>query len=243
MAAAEHSLDGLLGGRVSYLQPRQGYRTGIEPVLLAAFIPARPGDRVVEAGTGAGAGLLCLATRVAGLHGTGLERDPSMADLATRNLAANGLADIRVLTQDVEVWRSEPVFDHAFANPPWHSQAGTQSALAARRQAKFAGEDLLHRWTGTLAAALRPRGTLSLILPATALAQGVAALLQADCAEMLVFPLWKRAGEAARLVLLRGLRHGGGGCQINAGLVLHGEAGGYTPEARKILWDGEALAA
>ena len=33
----------LLGGRVRYAQPRAGFRSGIEPVLLASFVPARPG--------------------------------------------------------------------------------------------------------------------------------------------------------------------------------------------------------
>ena len=57
----------LLGGRVSYAQPREGFRSGIEPVLLAAAIPARPGEHVLEGGSGAGAALLCLAARVPGL--------------------------------------------------------------------------------------------------------------------------------------------------------------------------------
>ena len=47
----------LLGGRVRYAQPRSGFRSGIEPVLLAAAVPARPGERVLEAGSGAGAAL------------------------------------------------------------------------------------------------------------------------------------------------------------------------------------------
>ena len=57
----------LLDGRVRYAQPASGsdgYRTGIEPVLLAASIPAQAGQRVLEAGVGAGAGLICLAARV-----------------------------------------------------------------------------------------------------------------------------------------------------------------------------------
>ena len=63
----------LLGGRVRYAQPRVGYRTGIEPVLLAAAVAARAGERVLEAGCGAGAGLLCLAARVPGITGLGVE--------------------------------------------------------------------------------------------------------------------------------------------------------------------------
>jgi tRNA1Val (adenine37-N6)-methyltransferase len=45
----------LLGGRIRYRQPDTGFRSGLEPVLLAASVPARPGEHVLEAGTGAGA--------------------------------------------------------------------------------------------------------------------------------------------------------------------------------------------
>ena len=58
---------------------------GIEPVLLAATIPARPGQVVLEGGTGAGAAMLCLAARVPGLRGVGLERQPPLAALAAAN--------------------------------------------------------------------------------------------------------------------------------------------------------------
>ncbi len=82
----------LLGGRVRYAQPKAGFRSGIEPVLLAAAIPARPGEHVLEAGTGAGAGLLCLAARVPGLTGVGIERDPGLTAIAAANGVANGFS-------------------------------------------------------------------------------------------------------------------------------------------------------
>ena len=108
----------LLGGRIRYTQPAHGYRTGIEPVLLAASIPARPGQRVLEAGTGAGAGLLCLAARVSGVIGTGLERDPDQATLAATNFVANGFDGLTALHADLLTWAAAEAFDHSFANPP-----------------------------------------------------------------------------------------------------------------------------
>jgi len=53
--------DALLGGRVRLLQAKVGYRAAIDPVLLAAAIPARAGQRVLDLGCGAGAASLCLA--------------------------------------------------------------------------------------------------------------------------------------------------------------------------------------
>jgi tRNA1Val (adenine37-N6)-methyltransferase len=55
-----------LGGRVTYRQLVDGHRTGFEPVLLAAAVPAKAGDLVLEAGAGARAGGLVVTARGAG---------------------------------------------------------------------------------------------------------------------------------------------------------------------------------
>ena len=84
--------DRFLDGRLTILQPKDGYRAAMDPVLLAAAIPAKAGERALELGCGAGVASLCLARRVPGLHVTGLEVQAAYADLARRNAEANGIA-------------------------------------------------------------------------------------------------------------------------------------------------------
>jgi len=224
----------LLGGRVRYDQPAEGYRTGLEPVLLAASVPARSGERVLEAGCGAGAGLLCLAARVPDVAGVGLEIDPVLAALAARNFAANGFAGLCAEAADVTKWRGDRPFDHAFANPPWHGPAGTASPDASRRTAKQASPGLLAAWVSALAGNLRARGTLSLVLPGASLVEAMLALAAAKCPEVSVFPLWPRAGAQAKLVILRATRLGKGGTRLLPGLTLH-EQDTFTLEAEAVL--------
>jgi len=243
VSASAESLGTLLGGRVIYAQQRAGYRTGIEPVLLAAAIPARPGERVLEAGTGAGAGLLCLAARLPEISATGIERDPDLARLAGRNIAANHwAARLTVEARDITAAATGgPAFDHACANPPWHDRRATPSPNPLRRAAKRAAPGLLDAWAAALAAALRPRGSLTLILPAGALAAGLAALERAGCGAARLLPLWPKPGRAARLILLQARRAATGPCQILPGLTLHTPGGGYTEAAEAILRHGAAL--
>jgi len=229
----------LLGGRVAYAQPVQGFRTGIEPVLLAASVPAVAGDSVVEAGTGAGAGLLCLMVRVPGVLGLGIERDAGMAALARRNVTANACGAV-IETADLLSWRAEGPYNHAFANPPWHV-GGTPSPEPGREAAKQARQGLLHDWAASLARGLVRRGKLSLIVPAAAAAEAIDALGAAHCKEVTLIPLWPRAGVPAKLLILRAIREGRGGTTIHPGLVLHTDEGGYTPEADAILRAGVAL--
>jgi tRNA1(Val) A37 N6-methylase TrmN6 len=231
----------LLAGRVRYAQPRDGFRSGIEPVLLAAAVPARPGDRVLEAGSGAGATLLCLAARVSGAQGIGVEQDASLVALARENAATNGWPELQFITGDIGTQSLAGTFDHACANPPYHPPAGTRSPDSGRDVAKRGTDGLLAIWSQALARALRPRGTLTLILPAALLAQAVAALAGADCQPTAMLPLWPKAGRPAKLMMLRAVKGGRSPFRVLPGLVLHTADGGFTSEAEAILRDGAPL--
>ena len=231
----------LLGGRVRYAQPRVGFRSGIEPVLLAAAVPARPGERVLEAGSGAGAALLCLAARVTGISGLGVERDPALVAIAARNAAANSWPGLAFLTADIAETPEIGRFDHVFANPPYHAADATASPDAARDAARRAPPDLFATWAAAMGARLRPRGTLTWIVTAAVLPACIAALTEAGCAPSALLPLWPRAGQSAKLVLLRGVKGGRGGFRVLPGVALHG-ADGFTREAEAILRHGGALA-
>lgn len=231
----------LLAGRVAYAQPRTGFRSGIEPVLLAAMVPARPGDQVLEAGSGAGATLLCLTARVPGVETTGIDINKGLTALAQHNAQANGWPTMRFIVGDVANAESVGAFDHACANPPYHPADGTRSPDLERDAAKRGSEGLLAIWVGTLSRHLRPRGTLTFILPAAALPKAVAAFAQGGCTPTALVPLWPKAGRQAKLILLQGVKGGQSPFKVWPGLVLHTSAGDFTPEADAVLRDGIAL--
>jgi tRNA1(Val) A37 N6-methylase TrmN6 len=228
----------LLGGRVRYAQPVQGYRTGIEPVLLAASIPAQPGQRVLEAGTGAGAALLCLHARVPGLSGIGIEKDPGMADLARQNLADNG-APFSILTADITEAPPLPPFDHVFANPPWHDPASTRPPNPRRDAATHQAANGLANWTRSLAALMAPKATLTLILPAALAAEAIATLHATGLRRQTLLPLWPRQNQPAKIVVLQATLNPGP-ARIAPGLTLH-EGAAYSPETEQVLRHGASL--
>ena len=231
----------LLDGRIRYAQPLDGYRTGIEPVLLAASIPARAGERVLEAGTGAGAGLLCLAARVPGVLGLGIEMDPAMAGLARQNVAANGIDGISIAAADIGAWRGDGTFDHAFSNPPWHDPADTLPPGARRRLATHEGEVPLEGWIAALRAVLRPAGSLTVLAPASQAARIMAALRAERFGRLVLFPLWPKPGRDAKLALMRGHAAQRGPGRIAPGLVLHDADGRFSGAAQSLFRDGAAL--
>ncbi len=231
----------LLGGRVRYAQPRAGFRSGIEPVLLAAAVPARPGERVLEGGSGAGAGLLCLAARVAGVEAVGVEQDAELAALAQDNAAANGFDRLRFIAASIETMPGHDLYSHAFANPPYHPPGGTRPPLPGRDRAKFASSAVFAIWTTALGARLRPRGTLTLAIPAGRLPACLAALEAAGCGSGALLPLWPREGEPAKLALVQAIKGGKGPFRLLPGFCLHEVGLGYTPAANAVLRSGHAL--
>lgn len=232
----------LLNGRVRYAQPATGFRSGIEPVLLAASIPAQAGQRVLEGGTGAGAGLLCLAARMPGVLGVGIERDSEQAALAGENAAANGMGGLGFIAGDIESVVLDGSFDHAFANPPYHRASGTVPHDSVRALAKHASSDQLSLWAAALARPLRARGTLTFILPAASLAACIAAMAASGCPAEAIFPLWPKAGVPAKLIIVRGIKGGRGAMRLLPGLTLHETDGRFSAAADAILRGGGALA-
>ena len=67
------------------------------------------------------------------------------------------------------------------------------------------------------------------------------ALRLARCGDVTILPLWPRAGEQARRVIIRARKGVASPARLLPGLVLHDAEGHFTPEAERILRDGAAL--
>ena len=147
---------------------------------------------------------VCLAARVAGIRGVGVERDPGMAALARANAAATGSTGWRCW-RAIAGWRRR-AFDHALANPPWHAPAPPRPAGARGGEAGAPG--LVGCWAARLAAPLRHRGTLSLVARPPRCGPAWRRWTAAGCGSPAVLPLWPQAGRPAGWCWCRGSKGG-----------------------------------
>lgn len=244
--APETSLDRLLGGRVALAQPATGYRAAIDPVLLAAAVDAAPGERAVDLGCGVGTAALCLMARVPGLRVVGVDRDPAVVALANDNAQRNRRDGFTAQALDL---LGEPALlaalgpvEHVLTNPPFHDAASSDpSRDPAKARATIALFPLAD-WLARAAVLLAPRGRLTAIYRADRLDALLAALPRALGGVILV-PLWPRAGEPAKRVIVTAVKGSRAPCTITAGLVLHRPDGGYTAAAEALLRDGAGMGA
>jgi tRNA1(Val) A37 N6-methylase TrmN6 len=231
----------LMGGRVRLLQPAKGYRAGMDAALLAAAAGAGPGDRVFEAGCGAGAVLMQIAGRVPGVSLTALERDPAMAELARRNASLN-VADAEIMTGDIaKGFRAlglQP-FDVAVSNPPFFDDPHALRAPGPGKTGAWMADGGLEAWTRFLLKAVREGGSIVVIHRADRLAD-ILGLLAPKAGSFAIRPVHAFADEPAKRVLVRALKTGKAPLRLLPALVLHERGGAkHTAEAEAIM-RGEA---
>ena len=232
---------GLLGGRVHMARAADaGRRPAIDPVLLAAAVPARAGETAVDLGAGAGAAALCLAARVAGLRVIGVERDPALTRAARGNAAASGLCG-RVSFVCADIRRPPPLepCDRAMLNPPF---LPPERAAPRRRGDAATVEDGagIADWIAAALRLLRPRGGLTAIHRADRV-DALLAALHGRAGAVCVYPLWPKAGRAARRVLVSARKGSRAPARVAPGLALHRADGSYTAEAEAVLWRAAPL--
>lgn len=231
----------LLGGRIRLRQPARGYRAGMDAAILAAAVEVGPGQRVIEAGCGAGAVLMQLAARRPGCRLVGLERDPAMAALARENAVLNG-TEAEIVEGDVaKGFRALglPPFDHALSNPPFFDDPRALRAPAPGKRGAWMADDGLPAWTRFLLKAVREGGTITVIHRADRLAD-LLALLGETAGSIAVRPVHAFADEPAKRVLVRTVKTGKAPLRLLPPLVLHARGGPkHTAEAEAIL-RGEA---
>jgi len=240
--------DAFLGGKIHVLQPRKGFRSGVDAVLLAAAVPAKAGESVLELGCGVGVAALCLHARVPGLVLTGVEAQADYANLATRNATSNH-ADLSVETADLRALPADlrqRQFGHVMMNPPYFDRTSGPAAQDHGRDMALAGDTPLGDWLDVGLRRLSPRGTFTLIQHITRLPE-VLAHMQGRLGSMVLLPIAGRSGHAPNLFLLQGRHSGKAPFVLQDPLILHegtahtADAESYTAALQDILRNGAAL--
>lgn len=245
---AHTTLDAFLGGALNVLQPKVGYRAATDPVFLAASIPARAGQSVLELGCGVGVAMLCLGHRIPGLKITGLEIQADYAELARQNAQANNI-DAHIITADfTEMPRDlrEQAFDHVLFNPPFYDALKVSAPENPGKSQAHVTMLGIEDWIVAGLKRLKPKGRLTFIHRTEILPQalGVLARLAGD---ITVKPLTSRPNQSAKRVIVTCRKGTNGPAVLLPALVIHKEdahskdMGSYSAVAQSVLREAIAL--
>jgi tRNA1Val (adenine37-N6)-methyltransferase len=228
--------DTLLRGRVKLLQPRRGFRSSLDPVLLAAFV-APPFGRFLDVGCASGALSFLLLARDPSARGLGVEIQPRLSALAERGRQENCFADrFDVVTGDV---RARDVveagaFDLVAINPPFRAVGtGVLPPLSEKALANYEVSLALAEWLDVAARAAGQGGRLAAIFPVGRWDELKDALAGCGFFVARLRQVAARVGEEPSRILVEARRRPVE-TVIEPLLVAHAESG-YSEEVRRML--------
>lgn len=235
MPAEDETLDSFYHGRIRVLQKKKGYRFSIDSPLLADFVRTEKGDDVLELGTGCGIISLLLSIKPF-YHLTAVEIQPSLADLARRNVRINSLEDrIVVVEQDWMEFRPEKGFDVIFSNPPYHRRdSGHLSLTAEKSVAKHELKSSIFDIMQQTARLLKRRGKAFFIFPARREGDLVEAIRTSGLRVMQKRNVCARRGENPNMILFA-VDFFSSPPESLPDLVLYDENGEFTEKTRRIF--------
>lgn len=235
MLAANVSHDTLFDGRLICAQSQNGYRFSIDAVLLAHFARPRRQDRVLDLGAGCGVISLILACRHPDILLTCLEIQDSLTQLITYNIHQNGLADrLHLLPGDlrqISELMAVGSFDLVVCNPPYYRLgSGRQNPTDEQSLARHEGQADLTDIVCAAAFALRTRGRLAMIYPASRGAALLTALRQRQLEPKRLQVVHPYPGADGTLFLVEAVKGGGEELTVLPPLYVHDRPGGdYSP--------------
>ncbi|MBR6668572.1 MAG: tRNA1(Val) (adenine(37)-N6)-methyltransferase [Clostridia bacterium] len=235
----DERIDDLQLGGLRILQKTNGFRFGMDAVLLADFARVGPRDHVADFGTGTGILPLLLAGRSHGERFDALEIQPHMADMAMRSVRLNGLEE-RITVHHVSVEHADSVIepgtlDVIVCNPPYGVAGATlinpSSTLSTARHQTEAGLTAWYRMAYKL---LRGKGRFTMIYPAPRMLEAMQALSKARLEPKRFRLIYPYADKPANLVLIEAMKDAKPMLHPEPPLVVYEQDGSMTAELKKI---------
>ncbi len=199
-------------GQGAMIANRKGFSPCPWAFDLARFCPARPGDRVLDLGTGNGVLLLALKAIYPELGPCiGLELQAESASQAQRNFKMAALKDVQTVCADVRQMPVAPrAFDLVISNPPFYEPGwGRQSRMPEKAAATHALHGTLRDFAAAAARALNPRGRTIFLFDSNRLAAVCTAFAEQNLQIKTLRFLTDDRGLDSRCLILAGRDLGG----------------------------------
>ena len=235
--------DTFFNGRLQVKQNRSGYRFSIDAVLLAGHIRLRPGDKVLDLGTGCGIIPLILAYRHKKIQVYGVEIQKELADIASENVKENRMEDrITILCRDMKELKHDMVsgpVDLIVCNPPYRkARSGRinpdQQKAVARHEIKVNLNDVIE----TARRMLRTSGRFVMIYSAQRMIDMLIQMRSNYIEPKFFRMIYSDLSSEAKLILVEGIKGGRPGSKIGPPLIIYckdGKDGSYTDEVKKMM--------
>ena len=239
----EHErLDDLQNGYFIIQNP-ENFCYGVDAVLLSGFARVKPGERVLDLGTGTGIIPILLKAKTPGEHFTGLEIQEESAEMARRSVAYNHLEDA-VTIQTGYIREAAAIFGRASfsvvtCNPPY--MTGSHGLVNPHLPKAIARHEVLCTLEDVISQAsrvLEPRGRFYMVHRPFRLAEIMGTMMKYKLEPKRMRLVYPYVDKEPNMVLIEGLLGGNPRITVEKPLIVYERPGVYTEEIRRIYGDG-----
>ncbi len=233
------TLEDLQAGSLVLLQKTDGFRFGIDAVLLADFAKDIKTESIMDLCTGNGIVPVLLSRKSNAAKICGLEIQEAVVEMAQRSVSLNGLENRVFLTLGDLKAASEIYGKRSFGlvtcNPPYMpAGSGIKNELDSKTIARHEVMCTLEDVITSGAALLKHRGHLVMVHKPTRLADIICLMRSEDIEPKRIRFVHKSVGSEPSLVLVDGAYKGGAQLNILPPLYLYGKNGEETEELKRI---------
>ena len=242
----------LPGERVDDLQ-RKGYKIiqneekfcfGMDAVLLSSFTMVKPGEKVLDLGTGTGIIPILLEAKTEGEHFTGLEIQAESADMARRSVEMNGLSGkIDIVAGDIK--EASKIFGKntmnvVTVNPPYmndlHGIKNPELPKAiARHEVLCTLEDVVREG----AAVLKQNGRMYMVHRPHRLVEIITMMVKYKLEPKRMRLVHPYKDKEANMVLIEALKGGKSMIKVEEPLIVYKDVNVYTEELMEMYGSSE----
>lgn len=237
----DEAIDDLQLKGLNLIQKKDGFKFGIDAVLLSDFACIKNKHRVIDLCTGTGVIPFLIYGKYEPKSVYGLEIQDEMVDMAKRSAKLN-LLDEKVcfLNEDlknIEYLKKLEKFDVVTVNPPYKlNNAGiinpNDKLAIARHEILCNLEDVIY----ASRILLKDNGRLFMIHRPERLADIFTLMRKYKIEPKRVKMIHPKMGKAPNIVLVEGQRDGGAYLKWEAPLYVYDDNGKYTKEIDSIYW-------
>ena len=237
----DETIDDLQLKNLNLIQKKDGFKFGIDAVLLSDFACIKNKHRVIDLCTGTGIIPFLIYGKYEPQSIYGLEIQEEMVDMAKRSVKLNSLDEkVFFLNEDlknIEFLKKLEKFDVVTVNPPY--KLNNSGIINPNDKLAIARHEILCNLEDVISASrvlLKDNGRLFMIHRPERLADIFTLMRKYKIEPKRVKMIHPKIGKAPNIVLVEGQRDGGAYLKWEAPLYVYDDNGTYTKEIDSIYW-------